>query len=105
MTEEKERREIMREFFSELDEDKQSLAYDAIDEYLFFLNQYHELKKLPLIRVDSKNPAKQQLTPAAKLIKECSNVIDAKRNLLLRVLYREQAGAADELLAKLAEFE
>ena len=105
MAGQEERREIMRGYFEELDEDKKSLAYDAIDEYLYFLEQYKELSKLPLIRVDKNNPAKQALTPASRLIKECSNVIDAKRSVLFRVLYREQASAADELLAKLAEFE
>ena len=41
----------------------------------------------------------------AKLIKEYSQVMDAKRGTLLRILYRVENSAADELLAKLSEFE
>ena len=50
-------------------------------------------------------PEMQRLTPAAKLIKEYSQVLDAKRKTLLMILYRIENSAADELLAKLREFE
>ena len=98
-------REEIVKYFDAVDEDKRSFALDTIDEYLFFKNKIEELKKLPLIRVSKKNPAMQQLTPAAKLIKEYSQVMDAKRGTLLRILYRVENSAADELLAKLSEFE
>lgn len=99
------RREQLRGYFSNVDEDKRSLAHDTIDEYLFFLDRVAELKELPLIRVHPKNPARQELTPAAKLIKEYSQQVDAKRKTLLTILYRVESSAADDLLAKLAEFE
>lgn len=98
-------RETLAGYFDAVDEDKRSFALDTIDEYLFFKGKIEELKGLPLIRYDKKNPARQQLTPAAKLIKEYSQVMDAKRGTLLRILYRVESSAADELLAKLAEFE
>jgi hypothetical protein len=98
-------REQLITYFDAVDEDKRSFAIDAIDEYLFFKNKIEELKKLPLIRVSQRNPAMQQLTPAAKLIKEYSQAIDAKRSTLLRILYKIESSAADELLAKLSEFE
>lgn len=98
-------REQLIKYFDAVDEDKRSFALDTIDEYIFFKNKIDELKKLPLIRVNKKNPSIQQLTPAAKLIKEYSQVMDAKRGTLLRILYRVENSAADELLAKLAEFE
>lgn len=98
-------RDELRRYFESVDEDKRTFAYDTIDEYVFFQEKINELKKLPLIRVNSKNPAKQELTPAAKLIKEYSQVIDAKRGTLLRILYRVESAAADELIAKLSEFE
>ena len=99
-----EREELIR-YFDAVDEDKRSFALDTIDEYLFFKNKIEELKRLPLIRISKTNPEKQQLTPAAKLIKEYSQVMDAKRGTLLRILYRVETSAADELLAKLSEFE
>lgn len=98
-------RETLVSYFDVVDEDKRTFALDTIDEYLFFKNKIEELKKLPLIRVSKSDPARQQLTPAAKLIKEYSQIMDAKRGTLLRILYRVEASAADDLLAKLSEFE
>lgn len=97
--------EELKSFFALVDEDKRQFAYDTIEEYCFFLGRIEELKKLPAIEISKKNPARQRLTPAAKLIKEYSNVIDSKRKILLMMLYRVENSAADELLAKLAEFE
>ena len=99
------RKEQLRGYFANVDEDKRSIAYDTIDEYLFFLDRIAELKELPFIRVHPKDPARQELTPAAKLIREYSQAVDAKRKVLLMILYRVENSAADELLQKLAEFE
>ena len=98
-------REMLRSYFANIDEDKRCLAYDTIDEYIFFCERIAELKKLPFIRVHPKDPARQELTPAAKLIREYSQAVDAKRKVLLMILYRVENSAADELLQKLAEFE
>lgn len=98
-------REQLRAYFNLIDDDKRRFAYDTIDEYIFFSKKIDELKKLPYIQVSKENPERQRLTPAAKLIKDYSQVIDAKRNTLLRMLYRVENSAADELLSKLSEFE
>ena len=100
-----ERKEQLRSYFANVDEDKRSIAYDTIDEYLFFLDRVAELKELPFIRVDKRNPQRQELTPAAKLIREYSQAVDAKRKTLLTILYRVESSAADDLLQRLAEFE
>lgn len=97
--------EELRSFFEQVNEDKRKFAYDTIDEYVYFQNQIELLKKLPQIEVSKKNAARQRLTPAAKLIKEYSQVIDAKRGTLLRILNGIENSAADELIAKLSEFE
>lgn len=99
------RKAQLRGYFANIDEDKKQFALDTIDEYLFFLERINELKKLPYIRVHKSNPEKQELTPAAKLIREYSQAIDAKRKTLLMILYRVENSAADDLLKKLAEFE
>lgn len=99
------RREQLRGYFANVDEDKRSIAFDTIDEYLFFLARIEELRKLPFIRVHPKDPARQELTPAAKLIREYSQAVDAKRKTLLTIMYRVESSAADDLLEKLAEFE
>lgn len=98
-------REELTAYFDIVDEDKRALALDTIDEYFYFKEQIDELRKLPLIRVSKTDPARQVATPAAKLIKDYSQVLDAKRGTLLRILYRVETSAADELLSKLREFE
>lgn len=99
------RKEQLTAFFENVDEDKKQFALDTIDEYLFFIERIAELRRLPYIRVSKSNPERQELTPAAKLIREYSQAVDAKRKTLLMILYRVENSAADELLSKLAEFE
>lgn len=98
-------KEQLYSYFELVDEDKRSFAHDTIDEYIYFREQIEELKKLPLIQVNKKNPEMQRATTAGKMIKEYSQIIDAKRGTLLRILYRVENSAADELLQKLQEFE
>lgn len=98
-------REELTAYFDNVDADKRALALDTIDEYLYFRDQIDQLKKLPLIRVSANDPARQVATPAAKLIKDYSQVLDAKRGTLLRILYRVESSAADDLLSRLREFE
>lgn len=99
------RRAQLRGYFENVDEDKRSLAYDTIEEYLFFLERIEHLKTLPYIRVSKNDAARQELTPAAKLIREYSQAVDTKRKTLLTILYRVESSEADDLLQKLAEFE
>ena len=98
-------RSELEKIFDVVDPDKRGFALDTLDEYLFFQNEIKKLRALPLIRVDKNNPERQQITPAGKMIKDISNVIDAKRATLLRILYKVESTAADELLSMLAEFE
>lgn len=98
-------KEELQAFFKNVDEDKRQFAFDTIDEYIFFEKKIEELKKYPLIEVSKKNPAMQRVTAAGKLIKDYSQVIDAKRGTLLRILNGVENSAADDLLAKLSEFE
>ena len=100
-----ERKQHLYSYFENIDDDKKQFALDTLDEYLFFLDRMRELRALPYIRVSKSNPERQELTPAAKLIKEYSQAIDAKRKTLLMILYRVENSAADELIAKLKEFE
>ena len=95
----------LKKYFDNVEEDKRQFALDTIDEYIFFLERIEELRQLPFIRVDKKNPEKQVLTPAAKLIREYSQAVDAKRKTLLMILYRVENTAADELQNILKQFE
>lgn len=97
--------EQLKAYFELIEEDKRQFAFDTIDEYVFFQEQIEELKKLPLIQISKKNPEMQRITTAGKLIKDYSQVVDAKRSTLLRIINSVESSAADELLAKLSEFE
>ena len=48
------------------------LVENLIDDAVFLEKQLSVLKKLPLIRIHSKDPARQQVTPAGRLYKEYS---------------------------------
>lgn len=97
----------LKELYAEIPEAQRQIALDAIDDYVFYLDQNEKLKKLPQIMVSKSNPARQQRTTANKMLKENSQTISNIRKLLLMVLYR--AGGNDEdnnQLAKLlAQFE
>ena len=98
-------KEELQSYFELVDEDKRQFAFDTIDEYVYFREKIEELKKLPPIQVSKQNPCKQRLTTAGKLIKEYSQVVDAKRGTLVRILNGIENSAADELRAMLKEFE
>ena len=99
------KRADIEKLFDIIDADKHEFILDTLDEYLFFKKKIAELKKYPLIRVSKSNPALQQITAAGKLIKDYSNVVDAKRATMLRELHKVSNSAADELAEMLAEFE
>lgn len=50
--------------------DNDSTLLPLIDEMLFLEKNLIEVKKLPFIKVHSKDPSKQKATPAAKQYKE-----------------------------------
>lgn len=98
-------KEQLRSYFDLVDEDKKQFAYDTIDEYIFFSEKIEELKKYPLIEISKRNPAMQRQTAAGKMLKDYSQILDSKRATLLRILYRVENSAADDLISKLKEFE
>jgi hypothetical protein len=60
-------------------------ASQLIDEIIFIENQLIELKKLPFISVNPKNPMQQKSTPAAKLYKELLQQYNNSLKLLFRL--------------------
>ena len=68
-------------------DDSLELVTDIIDQIIFLEDKLTELKELPFIEVNSKNPMKQRNTPAAKMYKEfleISQTIFVQRNTILR---------------------
>ena len=72
------------------------LVSSVIDDILFLEARLVELKELPFIEINAKNPMKQRATPAAKQYKEflqqyinCIKVIES-------VIYRDKRLEGDE---------
>lgn len=59
-------------------------ARQLIDEICFIEEQLIEIKKLPFIKINPKNPQQQKATPASKIYKELLQ----QYNNSLRLLYR-----------------
>lgn len=98
-------RDRLISFFADAGEERREIAIDTIDEYIFFREKIEELKKLPLIQISKRNPEMQRPTTAGKMIKEYSQVVDAKRATLIRILNGVESTAGDELLKALKNFE
>lgn len=60
-------------------------AAQLIDEVVFIEEQLIELKKLPFISVNPKNPAQQKATPASKQYKELLQQYNNSLRLLFRL--------------------
>lgn len=60
-------------------------AGQLIDEIVFIEEQLKELRKLPFISVNPKNPAQQKATPASKQYKEMMQQYNNSLRLLFRL--------------------
>lgn len=59
-----------KELVELIPEDSLELVTSVIDDVIFLEDRLTELKQLPFIEVNPKNPMKQRSTPASKLYKE-----------------------------------
>ena len=96
--------EKLKSLFQDIPEPQRTLANDAIDEYVFFIQKINELKQLPYIRISKRDKSIQELTPAAKLIKEYSQALDNKRKMLFAIIKNNAAADDDALLNLLSSF-
>ena len=64
------RKEELTKLCGSLDEATYKIISEIIEEICFIENQLNELRKLPFIEINPKNPKQQRATPAAKLYKE-----------------------------------
>lgn len=102
---ERDRRAEYDDIFKDVDENEKRLVDNLIDEVIYYEEQMAELKKLPFININPKNPAQQKQTAAAKLYKEMSASYMNGIRILLNILRKVESAAQDELLRRLAEFE
>ena len=99
------RRSEFEKLFENTDESEKKLVSRLIDEVIYCEEQMTELKKLPQIAKNPKNPALQKITPAARLYKDFAASYRDSIRILLNILRKVETSAADDLLKRLSEFE
>lgn len=88
----------------DVDESEKRLVDRLVDEVVWYEEQMEELKKLPFIVTNPKNPAQQKTTTAAKLYKEHATSYMNALRILLNILRKVESTAQDELLRRLEQF-
>ena len=71
-------------------EESMELVSSVVDDVVFLEERLTELKKLPFIEVNPKNPMKQRSTPASKLYKEFLQQYINCIKMLEYVIYKEK---------------
>ena len=100
-----ERKEKLKEIFEKIDADKREVITPMLDDVIFLEERLAELRKLPTIRYDKRNPAKQEVTPAGKQYKEYMQSYLNAIKVLQMTLYRAGETGESPLLKALKEFE
>jgi hypothetical protein len=100
-----ERRKQLDEIFKNVEPEQKQLVNRLLDEVVFLEDKMTELKALPFVSVNPKNPARQRSTPAAKLYKECTQSYMNAIRILAGILHKVESSAQDELLKMLEDFE
>ena len=73
------------------------LVSSVIDDVIFLEARLEELKKLPFIEVNSKNPMQQRTTPAAKQYKEFLQQYINCIKMIEYVIYKDKRLEGDEV--------
>ena len=81
----------LREIFKDLDEGKQTILGNLIDEAVFLEGQMAELKKYPLIKFHPTNPNLQKITAAGKQYREFLQTYTNIMDKLCRIYGNEEA--------------
>ena len=99
------RRKQLDEIFKNVEAEQKQLVDRLLNEVVFLEDKMTELKALPFISVNPKNPALQRSTPAAKIYKECTQSYMNAIRILAGILHKVESSAQDELLKMLEDFE
>ena len=97
--------ERLKQIFDNVDEDKRDIIMPLLDDVIFIEGRLQELRKLPMIRVHPKNPARQEVTPAGKQYKEYMQSYLNALKVLQKTLYLAGETGESPLLKALKEFE
>ena len=80
-----ERKKALLEIINKAGSQNDIKAVQLVEEIVFLEEQLKELKKLPFISVNPKNPAQQKATPVSKQYKELLQQYNNSLRLLLRL--------------------
>ena len=83
------RRDSLRECFSEVDDSMQEIIFPLIDDIVFIEEHLRSLRELPFIRFDRQRPQIQKATPAARQYKEFLQQYNNCIKILVSVLRRD----------------
>ena len=78
-------------------EESLELVKSVIDDVVFLEGRLDELKKLPFIEINPKNPMKQRSTPASKLYKEFLQQYINCIKMIEYVIYKEKRLEGDKV--------
>lgn len=79
------RRQELEKIVCKAGTDNDIKARQLIDEIIFLEVQMQDLRELPFIKVNPKNPIQQKATPAAKMYKETLQQYNNSLRLLFRL--------------------
>lgn len=79
------RRQELEKIVNKSGTDNDLKAKQLIDEIIFLEVQMQDLRELPFIKVNPKNPMQQKATPAAKMYKETLQQYNNSLRLLFRL--------------------
>ena len=99
------RLEELKELFKDASDAEKKVIYPLLEEAAFLEGRLKELKKLPMIRVHPKNPARQEVTPAGKQYRDTMGTYVNVVKVLERAIRVNAAGAESPLAKMLQEFE
>lgn len=85
------------ELIAIIPEDSLDLVGEMIDEVIFLEDKLEELKKLPFIQVNPKNPMQQRNTPASKMYKEFLQQYINCIKMIEYVIYKDKRLEGDEV--------
>ena len=98
------RLEELKGIFETVEEDKQKLAQQLIEEADFIEMRLQELRKLPFIKVHPDNPETQKRTEASKLYKEHIQSYCNVIKILNSILQKNSIEESDEFDQFASEF-
>lgn len=99
------RLEELQDIFKDADESVKKVIWPLLEEAVFLEGRLKELKKLPMIRVHPRNPARQEVTPAGKQYRDTMQTYVNVVKVLQKANAKEAAGADSPLAKMLEEFQ